>query len=191
MNEEYTRETRPNACREHHTRAHLQAELMEMVAKDEAKEPKKAKKKAKKKAGKADWREEVAVCGCGAVCDQCDRCNRRSKSPIRGAPSLPVQAPKSPKAPPGKSEPEGEDSEQTQHTDTVSPLWSPSRSTLGADLVSTPRQSPAAQVHHLTRPPSMINNRLCIRLRMDFLLVRLDQGGFLPYDGRASMQTPA
>ena len=144
-----------------------------MVAKDEAKEPKKAKKKAKKKVGKADGREEVAVCGCGAVCDQCDRCSWRSKSPVRGVPSLPVQAPKSPQGPTGKSEPEGEDSQETQqrqHTDTVLPLRSPSRSTLGADLVSTPCQSPAAQVHHLIRLPSMTYNRLCISLRMEVLL---------------------
>ena len=120
-----------------------------MVAKDEAKEPKKAKKKAKKKAGKADGREDVALCGCGAVCDQCERCSRRSKSPIRGAPSLPVQAPKTPQASPGQSDPEEEEDsqqkQQPQHRNIPSPLRSPSRSTLGADLVSTPRQSPAAQ----------------------------------------------
>ena len=126
-----------------------------MVAKDEAKEPKKAKKKAKKKGGKADGREEAALCGCGAVCDQCEQCSRRSKSPVKGAPSLPVQAPKSPQASRGNLDTEEDDSQQSwqrQHRDKVSPLQSPSRSTLGADLVSTPRQSPAAQVLDLIRP---------------------------------------
>ena len=135
----------------------VQAELLEMVAKDEAKEPKKAKKKAKKKAGKADGREEVALCGCGAVCDQRERCGRRSKSPVRGAPSLPVQVPRSPQGSPGRpdlEEDDGKPTRQRSHRDTVSPLRSPSRSTLGADLVSTPRQSPAAQVLDLIRPQS-------------------------------------
>lgn len=125
---------------------------MEMVAKDGAKEPKKAKKKAKKKAGKGDGKGEAVLCGCGAVCDQCDQCSQRSKSPVRGTPSLPIQASKSPQASLEMSDPDDGDSRQTQqqHGNKEPPLQSPSRSILGADLVSTPRQSSLAEVYTMS-----------------------------------------
>ena len=122
---------------------------MEMVAKDEAKEPKKAKKKGKKKAGKGDGRGDAVLCGCGAVCDVCDRCSQRSKSPFREAHSLQVQDPDKGQASPGKSDAEEEEDSQPiqqRQADSKKALQSPSRSTLGADLVSTPRPSPSAKV---------------------------------------------
>ena len=130
-----------------------------MVAKDEAKEPRKAKKKGKKKSSKAEGcGEGTTLCGCGAPIDQCDCCSARGKSPLRGgAPSLPAKGPKSPATSPGKSSAleEGEGPPMQEQLSSPKPaVQSPSRSTLGADLVTTPRRSlPAQEVSPTAAPP--------------------------------------
>ena len=121
----------------------MQAELMEMVAKDEAKEPKKGKRKAKKKGGKSDGKAEPLLCGCGAACDVCERCSQRSKSPLRQLPNL--QSPAKGQVSPERARPEGDDSPKKQEAQ-MRAVPSPSRSTLGAELVSTPRPISPFQV---------------------------------------------
>ncbi len=117
---------------------------MEMVAKDEAKEPKKGKKKAKKKGGKSDGRAEPLLCGCGAACDVCERCSQRSKSPLRQLPNL--QSPAKGQVSAGRARPEEEDRTAPNKEAQMRPAPSPSRSTLGAELVSTPRPTSPFQV---------------------------------------------
>ena len=117
-----------------------------MVAKDEAKEPKKGKRKAKKKGGKSDGRAEPLLCGCGAACDVCERCSRRSKSPLRQPPTL--QSPAKGQSSPGRARPEEEGTppEQQAQVESKRAVLSPSRSTLGAELVSAPRPTSPFQV---------------------------------------------
>ena len=126
---------------------YVQAELMEMVAKDEVKEPKKGKRKTKKKNGKSDGKAELLLCGCGAACDVCERCSQRSKSPLRQPPNLQDPAKGSPvRAGPEEGESPPRQQAQMQNKRAVT---SPSRSTLGAELVSTPRPSSPFQVQQL------------------------------------------
>ena len=120
-----------------------------MVAKDEAKEPKKVKKKTKKKSGKNDGKAEPLLCGCGAACDVCERCSQRSKSPVRQPLSLHILA--EGQISPGRAGPEGEESppKQQAQIQSMRAVSSPSRSTLGAELVSTPRPTSPFQVQQL------------------------------------------
>lgn len=120
-----------------------------MVAKDEVKEPKKGKRKTKKKAGKSDGRAEPLLCGCGAACDACERCSRRSKSPLRQPPNPQVLA--KGQSSPRRARPEEEESPPRQQAQMQNKraVPSPSRSTLGAELVSTPRPILPFQVQQL------------------------------------------